>query len=106
VAVYDENNKERGTKVCHFTEQEFLIGMGIMIAAAGFNFRGSELWKTTSLDNETLQDPKTWVTINESPNFGKFTGEISFKEYRKLVPKFGKQKTTMILMYVGVFFGC
>jgi hypothetical protein len=66
--------------------------MGIMIAAAGFNCRGSELWKTTNLENETLQDPKTWVTINESPDFGKFMGENRFKEYRKLVAKIWETK--------------
>jgi hypothetical protein len=73
--------------VRHFTERAFLVAIGIMVAAAGFNCRGCELWNTTSMNNETISDTKTWVTINESPDFGKYMSENRFKEYRKLIAK-------------------
>jgi hypothetical protein len=74
--------------------------MGIMIAAA-------ELWKTTNLDNETLQDSKTWVTINESSDFGNFMGENRFKEDRKLVAKVWDTKDDKDTdVWCGFFFGC
>jgi Transposase IS4 len=91
-AVDEWNDKERGAKVRHFSEREFLIGLGTTIGAAGFNCRGCELWTATSLENETLSDPRTWVTINENPDFGKFMGENRFKEYRKLVAKIWETK--------------
>ena len=70
-----------------FTEREFLVAMGIMIAAAGFNCRGCELWSASNRVNESISDLKTWVMINESPDFGKYMGENRFKEYRKLISK-------------------
>jgi hypothetical protein len=91
-AVDQENKKESGAEVCYFTEQEFLIGLGIMIATAGFNCRGCKHWKTTNQDNENLQDTKSWVTVNESPDFGKFMGENIFTEYRKFVAKIWERK--------------
>jgi Transposase IS4 len=91
-AVDEWNERERGAKVRHFSEREFLVGLGIIIGAAGFNCRGCELWTTTNLENESLSDPRTWVTINENPDFGKFMGEHRFKDYRKLVAKIWETK--------------
>ena len=34
-----------------------------------------------------MSDPKSWMRINESPDFGKYMGESRFKEYRKLIAK-------------------
>jgi hypothetical protein len=73
-AVDEWNNKKRGANVRHFTEREFLVAIGIMIAAAGFNCRGCELWGTSHRLNESFSDPKTWVTTNDSPDFGKYMG--------------------------------
>jgi hypothetical protein len=93
-AVDEWNDKERGARVRHFSEREFFIGIGIMIAAAGFNCRGCELWATRNEISECFSDPKTWMTINESPNFGRYMGENRFKEYRKLIAKIWEKKET------------
>jgi hypothetical protein len=39
-------------------EGVFLIGMGVMTAAAGYNCRGSELWATDSQDVPVMAAPK------------------------------------------------
>ncbi len=41
-AVAEINAKGRGAKIRPFTQNEFFIGQGIMIAAAGYNCRGCE----------------------------------------------------------------
>ena len=84
-AVTELNTKERGAKVRHFSEKEFLIGLGIMIAAAGFNCRGCELWAKASEQEPYDADPKTWGSIIPSPDFGRYMGENQFKEYRKVI---------------------
>ena len=72
------NNNERGSKIQPFMEKEFLKCLGIIIAAAGFNCRGCELW---AKDNK-----ETWPTIMRSPDFGQYLGENRFKEFWKLIP--------------------
>jgi hypothetical protein len=94
-AVDEWNEKERGAKVKHFSHREFLVAMGIMIAAAGFNCRGCELWSASNRSEENISDPNTWVTINESADFGKYMGENRFKEYRKLIAKIWANKERM-----------
>jgi hypothetical protein len=90
--VDEANIRERGAKVRKFTEKEFLIGLGIMIAAAGFNCRGCELWAKPSEENPFDSDPKSWSSIIPSPDFGKYMGENRFKEYRKVIPKIWDNK--------------
>ena len=85
-AINAENMKPRGAKIRNFTEQEFLVGMGIIIAAAGFNCRGCELWAVDNPELAVTLDVKTWRSIIQSPNFGKYMGENRFKEYRKMIP--------------------
>jgi hypothetical protein len=40
------------------------------IGAAWLKFQWYELWTTTTLESESLINPRTWVTINENPSFG------------------------------------
>jgi len=87
-----ENTKARGAKVRPFTEKEFLVAMGILIAAAGYDWRGCELWASDDPDIPVCEDVKSWRSIIQSPNFGKFMGENRFKEYRKLIPSIWEDK--------------
>ncbi len=87
-----ENSKARGAKVHPFTEKEFLDAMGIIIAAAGYNCRGCELWASDDPDISVCKDVKSWRSIIQSPIFGKFMGENRFKEYRKLIPSIWEDK--------------
>jgi len=83
--VHKTNNKERGSKIRPFMEKEFLKCLGIIIAAAGFNCRGCELWAKDNKETPTA-DPKTWSTIMRSPDFGQYLGENRVKEFQKLIP--------------------
>jgi len=46
-------------KVRPFTEQEFFVGLGSIIAAAGFNCRGCELWKADDAKIPVCEDVKS-----------------------------------------------
>ena len=87
-----ENSKVRGAKVRPFTEKAFLIVMGIIIAAAGYNCRGCELWAADDPKIIVCKDVKSWRSIIQSPNFGKFMGENRFKEYHKLIASIWEDK--------------
>jgi hypothetical protein len=90
--VQEANAKERGSRIRPFTEREFLICLGIMVAAPGFNCRGSELWAKDNTGTPGA-DPKTWQTIMISPNFGQYLGESRFKEFQKLIPRLWENPT-------------
>jgi hypothetical protein len=62
-AVAAINATVRGAKVCPFTQNEFFIGQGIMIAAAGYNCKGCELWSKDNEDVGVTANPKTWVSV-------------------------------------------
>ncbi len=83
-AVAELSTKERGARIQPFSEKEFLIGLGITVAAAGFNCRGCELWAKASKQDPLDSDPKTWGNIIPSPDFGRYMRENRFKEYRKV----------------------
>jgi hypothetical protein len=50
-------------------EKEFLIALGITIAAAGFNCRSCELWAKENTELPASMDPKTWKSIMKGPDF-------------------------------------
>ncbi len=91
-AVAELNTKERAARIQPFSEKEFLIGLGITIAAAGFNCRGCELWAKASKQDPQVSDPKTWGNIIPSPDFGRYMGENRFKEYHKLIATIWQDK--------------
>jgi hypothetical protein len=86
-AVPAINAKGGGAKIRPFTQIKFYIGQGIMIAAAGYNCRSCELWSKDNEDVGETANPKTWVSVLKSPDFGKFMGESRFKEFCKVIPK-------------------
>jgi hypothetical protein len=67
-------------KICPFTQEEFSLGMGIIIAVARYNFRRYELWARENQDVPVMADPKTWQSILKDSDFGKFMGKISLKK--------------------------
>jgi hypothetical protein len=93
------NKKERGSKIQPFIEKEFLIALGITVAAAGFNCKGCELW---AKENTTSDDPKTLQSIIKSPEFGQYyLGENRVKEYRKLISRIWVNKDVKDLDHGG-----
>jgi hypothetical protein len=87
-----ENSKVIGAKVQAFKEKEFLVAMGIIIATAGYNCRGCELWAADDPDIPVCQDINSWCSIIQLLTFGKYMGENRFKEYHKLNPSIWEEK--------------
>jgi hypothetical protein len=73
-AVRETNETERGSKIRPFTEKKILIALGIIVASAGFNCRGCELWAKENNELPASADPKTWWSIIKSPDFGQYLG--------------------------------
>ena len=70
-AVEDHNAFNHGAmKVRPFMESKFLIGLGVVIAAAGYNCKGSELWKKEVTAATPTLDVTTWQSIIQNPDFG------------------------------------
>jgi len=63
-----------------FSEQEFIVGFGLLIAAAGFGDNGKELWLGDK------KDEFAWESIVPKVMFDKFMPIYRFKEFRQFVP--------------------
>ena len=59
-----------------FSEQEFIVGFGLLIAAAGFGDNGKELWLGDK------KDEFAWESIVPKVMFDKFMPLYRFKEFR------------------------
>ena len=59
-----------------FSEQEFIVGFGLLIAAAGFGNSGKELWLGDK------KDESAWESIVPKVMFDKFIPLYRFKEFR------------------------
>ena len=59
-------------KVRPFTESEFLIGLGVVIVAAGYNCKGGELWKKEVITATPTLDITSWQSIIQNPDFGQY----------------------------------
>jgi len=86
------NTKERGAKIWPFS---------IMVATAGFNCRGCELWAKASKQEPLDADTKTWGNIILSPDFGRYMEENRLKEYWKVTATIGKTTIQKRLTHDG-----
>jgi len=96
-AVQLENEKVAGgKKVPLFSAEEFLKGFGILIAAAGYNCKGAELWsKEPEGDIWFGNDVSTWPNIIPAPNFSRFMSLNRFNQWRKFITFINKDPTLM-----------
>ena len=71
-----------------FTEKEFLTGLGIMIGAAEFAKRGSDLFSVkdqVAFDGE--EEEENWASLCPDPHFEKYMPFGRWKEFRKFFPE-------------------
>ncbi len=71
-----------------FTKKEFLTGLGIMIGAAEFAKRGSDLFYVKDqvvLDEE--EEEENWASLCPDPHFEKYMPFGRWKEFRKFFPE-------------------
>jgi hypothetical protein len=77
-----EKNKQRTRP---FTEQEFLMGLGIIIGASEFAQTGKELFKkSASKFMEEKEDD--WHTLTSHPHFEQYMVLPRFKEFQIFLP--------------------
>jgi hypothetical protein len=66
-----------------FTEQEFLIGLGIIIGASEFAQTGKELFKKST---SKLMEEKDWHRLTNYHHFEQYMSLPRFKEFREFLP--------------------
>ena len=71
-----EEGREDKQRMKLFSEQEFIVGFGLLIAAAGFGNNGKELWPGDK------KDKSAWKNIVLKVMFDKFMPLYRFKEFR------------------------
>jgi hypothetical protein len=67
-----------------FTESEFLTGLGILIGAAEFAKRGSELF---SVKDQVEEEEEIWTSLCADPHFEMFMPFGRWKEFRRFFPE-------------------
>jgi hypothetical protein len=61
-------------------QDEFCKGLGILIAAAGYNCKGVELWRKASGDAFS-GDVSEWPSVIPPPNFDRYMSANHFKQW-------------------------
>jgi len=85
-----------GKKVPLFSAEELLKGFGILIAAAGYNCKGAELWnREPEGDIWFGNDVSTWPNIIPAPNFSQFMSLNRFNQWRRFITSIHKDPTLM-----------
>jgi hypothetical protein len=69
-----------------FTSNEFLIGLGIIIGAAEFAKRGSDLFAVKDQAGEEEED-EVWASLCYEPHFEKFIPYSRWKDFRHFFPE-------------------
>jgi hypothetical protein len=92
-AMEAENAKPRsGKKIPLFTPDEFCKALGILIAAAGYNCKGVELWRKVSGECFS-SDVSEWPSVIPPPNFDCLMSSNHFKQWQKFIPIIWEDET-------------
>jgi hypothetical protein len=66
-----------------FSEEEFLVGLALIIGAAEFSQKGVDLFGSK---NEEEEDEDVWHFISASPHFEEYMAFSRFKDFRRFFP--------------------
>jgi hypothetical protein len=66
-----------------FSEEEFLVGLALMIGAAEFSQKGVDLFGSKDMEEE---DGDVWHSISASPHFEQYMAFSRFKDFRRFLP--------------------
>ncbi len=86
---YEKVNKLNATiatekcKCKKFSEEEFLVGLALMIGAAEFSQKGVDLFGSKDVEEE---DEDVWHSICASPHFKQCMAFTRFKDFRRFIP--------------------
>jgi len=77
-----------------FTEKEFLTGLGILIGAAEFAKKGSDLFSVKDkFVEEGDDDDDKWASLCPEPHFEKFMSFGRWKDFRRFFPEIFADET-------------
>jgi hypothetical protein len=88
-AIIQHNNKSNSKKVKLFSPEEFLIAFGLLIGAAEYGARGSQLWDTM----RDSQGGEHWDSMVPEANFNTHMKLYRFKDFRHFIPFAYKSQT-------------
>ena len=74
------------TKCKKFSNEEFLVGLGIIIGAAEFSQKGVDLFSVKNIDDDDEDDLQQWPSICPSPQFQQYMAFSRFKDFRRFLP--------------------
>jgi hypothetical protein len=77
-----------------FTRQEFLTGLGLLIAAAEFSQNGKELFQKGDQNCYDENDKENWMSLVPHPGFDNYMSYSWFKEVRRFLPDIWVDETT------------
>jgi hypothetical protein len=87
VDLFNAAYKNSGIKGRLFSRQEFLIGLGLLIAAAEFSQNGKELFRKTDQKHLDGDDKENWMSLVSHPGFDQYMSYSFFKEFRRFLPE-------------------
>jgi hypothetical protein len=88
VAKMNEAVASTKVKCRAFTEKEFLTGLGILIGAAEFAKRGSDLFSVKDQqEGDDDEENEVWQSLCAEPHFERFMPFGRWKEFRRFFPE-------------------
>ncbi len=69
-----------------FSNEEFLIGLGIIMGAAEFSQKGVDLFSVKNMDDDDDEELNQWPSISPSPQFEQYMVFSRFKDFRRFLP--------------------
>jgi len=74
------------TKCKKFSNEEFLVGLGIIIGAADFSQKGVDLFSVKNIDDDDEDDLQQWQSISLSPQLEQYMAFSRLKVFRRFLP--------------------
>jgi len=88
-AINEANNNNNKKRVRVFSAEEFLTALGLMIGAAEYGGRGSQLWEGQA----DCCGGEKWESLVPDPNFDGIMKQYRFKDFRHFFPFAFKSET-------------
>ena len=88
-AINEANNNNNKKRVRVFSAEEFLTALGLMIGAAEYGGRGSQLWEGQA----DCCGREKWESLLPDPNFDGIMKQYRFKDFRHFFPFAFKSET-------------
>jgi hypothetical protein len=82
----NEAIEKAACKCKKFSDDEFLIGLALMIGTSEFSQKGVELFSNRDHSPDDEDDCDVWRSISPSPQFEQYMAFSRFKDFRRFLP--------------------